>query len=302
MQGLGSVWQTFYELMISVLWNTHYAYTWKIMIGSDHILAYIDSLVQDCCISSANALEIQQSYIKPSICKLWPDWIIIRIKIGANWSFTIFQCWGHEPFVTLGSRKISPVLWVLTFLPSSFLSMVPEDAKSSYQMDDSGYDTYLRDAHRQVSAKSSHEMDDSGYDTYLWDAHRQVSTKPSYQMDDSGYHTYLWDAHRQVSAKSSHQMDDSGYDTYLRDAHRQVSTKSSYQMDDSGYDTYLRDAHRQVSLNSHIQSSAVMRCMICSIISQILRINTSLLTIKVWLIFYLCHLCAACDITVKPLI
>ena len=37
------------------------------MIGSDHILAYIDSLVQDCCISSANALEIKQSYTKPGL-------------------------------------------------------------------------------------------------------------------------------------------------------------------------------------------------------------------------------------------
>ena len=29
--------------------------------------------------------------------------------------------------------------------------MLPEEAKSSYQMADSGYDTYLRDAHRQVN-------------------------------------------------------------------------------------------------------------------------------------------------------
>ena len=32
--------------------------------------------------------------------------------------------------------------------------MLPEEAKSSYQMADSGYDTYLRDAHRQVNLLS----------------------------------------------------------------------------------------------------------------------------------------------------
>lgn len=32
----------------------------------------------------------------------------------------------------------------------SFLCLVPEEAKSSYQVEGSGYDTYLRDAHRQV--------------------------------------------------------------------------------------------------------------------------------------------------------
>lgn len=32
----------------------------------------------------------------------------------------------------------------------SFLCLVPDEAKSSYQVEGSGYDTYLRDAHRQV--------------------------------------------------------------------------------------------------------------------------------------------------------
>ena len=32
----------------------------------------------------------------------------------------------------------------------SFLGMVPNEAKSSYQSADTGYDAYLRDAHRQV--------------------------------------------------------------------------------------------------------------------------------------------------------
>ncbi|CAH1783099.1 unnamed protein product [Owenia fusiformis] len=32
-----------------------------------------------------------------------------------------------------------------------FLSLVPDECKSSYQMSDSGYDTYLRDAHRQYT-------------------------------------------------------------------------------------------------------------------------------------------------------
>ena len=32
----------------------------------------------------------------------------------------------------------------------SFLSLLPEELKSSYQTADSGYDMYLRDAHKQV--------------------------------------------------------------------------------------------------------------------------------------------------------
>lgn len=32
----------------------------------------------------------------------------------------------------------------------SFLCLVPDEAKSSYQVEGTGYDTYLRDAHRQV--------------------------------------------------------------------------------------------------------------------------------------------------------
>lgn len=34
----------------------------------------------------------------------------------------------------------------------SFLCLVPDEAKSSYQVEGTGYDTYLRDAHRQVSS------------------------------------------------------------------------------------------------------------------------------------------------------
>ena len=41
---------------------------------------------------------------------------------------------------------------------SSLLCMLPEEAKSSYQMADSGYDTYLRDAHRQVNRMNVFEM------------------------------------------------------------------------------------------------------------------------------------------------
>ncbi len=36
----------------------------------------------------------------------------------------------------------------------SLLSLLPEEAKSSYQMADSGYDTYLRDAHKQVGVQT----------------------------------------------------------------------------------------------------------------------------------------------------
>lgn len=41
----------------------------------------------------------------------------------------------------------------LTFC-CSFLCLVPDEAKSSYQVEGTGYDTYLRDAHRQVSASA----------------------------------------------------------------------------------------------------------------------------------------------------
>lgn len=44
---------------------------------------------------------------------------------------------------------LSLSLWLLL----SFLCLVPDEAKSSYQVEGTGYDTYLRDAHRQVSVK-----------------------------------------------------------------------------------------------------------------------------------------------------
>ena len=37
----------------------------------------------------------------------------------------------------------------------SFLSLVPEELKSSYQTSDSGYDMYIRDAHLQVRVVDS---------------------------------------------------------------------------------------------------------------------------------------------------
>lgn len=37
------------------------------------------------------------------------------------------------------------------FFHLSFLCLVPDEAKSSYHVEGTGYDTYLRDAHRQVS-------------------------------------------------------------------------------------------------------------------------------------------------------
>lgn len=38
------------------------------------------------------------------------------------------------------------------FVSCSFLCLVPDEAKSSYHVEGTGYDTYLRDAHRQVSS------------------------------------------------------------------------------------------------------------------------------------------------------
>lgn len=47
----------------------------------------------------------------------------------------------------------------LTFC-CSFLCLVPDEAKSSYQVEGTGYDTYLRDAHRQVSASAQQQQKD----------------------------------------------------------------------------------------------------------------------------------------------
>jgi len=38
----------------------------------------------------------------------------------------------------------------------SFLNLLPSDVKSSYQSADAGYDSYLRDAHRQVCGPNLH--------------------------------------------------------------------------------------------------------------------------------------------------
>lgn len=35
------------------------------------------------------------------------------------------------------------------------MCLVPDEAKSSYQVEGTGYDTYLRDAHRQVSCETA---------------------------------------------------------------------------------------------------------------------------------------------------
>jgi len=39
---------------------------------------------------------------------------------------------------------------LLISVACSFLCLVPDEAKSSYHVEGTGYDTYLRDAHRQV--------------------------------------------------------------------------------------------------------------------------------------------------------
>ena len=44
-------------------------------------------------------------------------------------------------------------------LPASFLGLVPDEAKSSYQSADSEYDTYLRDARRQFQDVCAHCTD-----------------------------------------------------------------------------------------------------------------------------------------------
>lgn len=43
------------------------------------------------------------------------------------------------------------MLLTMAFFHLSFLCLVPDEAKSSYHVEGTGYDTYLRDAHRQVS-------------------------------------------------------------------------------------------------------------------------------------------------------
>ena len=59
--------------------------------------------------------------------------------------------------------------WTLVLVLScdSLLCMLPEEVKSSYQMADSGYDTYLRDAHRQVK-KSVHSTFYVLYEEINW--------------------------------------------------------------------------------------------------------------------------------------
>lgn len=39
------------------------------------------------------------------------------------------------------------------FTVFSFLTLLPEELKSSYQTADSGYDMYLKDAHKQVKLR-----------------------------------------------------------------------------------------------------------------------------------------------------
>ena len=54
---------------------------------------YIDGLVQDCSISSANALEILQSYTKPSICYV----ICLSLLTYPSSPINIRTWFGHQP-------------------------------------------------------------------------------------------------------------------------------------------------------------------------------------------------------------
>lgn len=55
---------------------------------------------------------------------------------------------------TLCSFEVKLKFWLLHSYDYSFLCLVPDEAKSSYHVEGTGYDTYLRDAHRQVNLYS----------------------------------------------------------------------------------------------------------------------------------------------------
>ena len=64
-----------FSIVLRFLWNLLDVFLKSIsQIGLDITIAYIDGLVQDCCISIANALEILQSCTKPSIF-LWGQFL-----------------------------------------------------------------------------------------------------------------------------------------------------------------------------------------------------------------------------------
>ena len=74
-----------------------------------------------------------------------PFYYVLVMKISFVYGIITFS---HNIFHWLENW-----LWLfksLTFLFFSFISLVPDEIKTSALTGDSGYDTYLRDAHRQV--------------------------------------------------------------------------------------------------------------------------------------------------------
>ncbi|XP_064630710.1 FHF complex subunit HOOK interacting protein 2A-like isoform X2 [Lineus longissimus] len=56
-----------------------------------------------------------------------------------------------DTLISSGDHSLTEMESPIHKIVNSFLVLVPDDVKSSYQCADSGYDTYLRDAHKQFS-------------------------------------------------------------------------------------------------------------------------------------------------------
>lgn len=65
----------------------------------------------------------------------------IRLSTGTESPCNTTHCMFKSAFFSLTVKSFS----------CSFLCLVPDEAKSSYHVEGTGYDTYLRDAHRQVT-------------------------------------------------------------------------------------------------------------------------------------------------------
>lgn len=67
-------------------------------------------------------------------------------------------CFHENNNVIMSTFNMNLILLTMPLSPwflLSFLCLVPDEAKSSYQVEGTGYDTYLRDAHRQVRRETS---------------------------------------------------------------------------------------------------------------------------------------------------
>ncbi|XP_023931796.1 protein FAM160B1-like [Lingula anatina] len=93
--------------------------------------------------------EIIQSKSRRTICSERHDYNVNGESSSVATSDSV-SSWSPSCSVT-SSPSNSPKKPAVHKIVNSFLCLLPEDVKSSYQMTDSGYDTYLRDAHVQFA-------------------------------------------------------------------------------------------------------------------------------------------------------